>query len=186
MLSKWLAASAILGALMPASGRADVSYRLFDAASPSQVDLSFSVASQLTTNGQIEAMTKIGGVDGVLFVGQSVDYLQTAPTYLPDIMINFGDISLNASFDGFSVGNPANGAPGNGSFQLNGEIFDAGVPEAILGSATIAGVPVTTPEPCSLALLSAGLLGMLVLGTRFPARMTVITFVRDQAKCTIS
>ncbi|HEY7391708.1 MAG TPA: hypothetical protein VH640_24545 [Bryobacteraceae bacterium] len=41
----WLVAGAVLAALAPASGKADVVYTFFDATTPAQVDLSFALAS---------------------------------------------------------------------------------------------------------------------------------------------
>jgi hypothetical protein len=160
MIVKWLAAGAILAALAPASGKASVTYTFFDASTPSQVDVSFSVATQLATNGQTETMAHISGVESSLFVGKSADYVQGPPDYVPDIVTVAELTNFSARFSSFPSGNPANGAPGNGSFAVDGAILDAGILVADLGSATIAGVPV--PEPCSLAVLSVAALGCAV------------------------
>jgi hypothetical protein len=166
---RWLLAGAALGFLAPASGRADVVYTFFDKTTPTQVDLSFTVTSQLKTNGQTEPMMDVGGVFASDFTGRSMGYGQGAPGHQPTFSATGtpATIRFEATFTGFPFGDPSNGAPGNGAFPVDGNIHQIifvppfSVTLADLGSATISGVGVVVPEPGFAGIVSVGLAAVL-------------------------
>ena len=159
MAQKWLAALFVLAVLTAGSAKADVIYTFFDLVSPSTVDLDFSVAAQLSLANPSEPLLSTSGVFASEFVGGTSFYLQGAPGFIPEInVIGSDSFSATVIFSGFPFGNPSNGAPGNGTFPVIGNIFPS---ETNLSVATIAGVPVSpVPEPSSMILLLAGLLGL--------------------------
>jgi len=158
VLPKWLPLAIVAG-FASVWARADVTYTFFDFINPTQVDLSFSVATQLATNNQIELMMNVGGPFASDFTGQSVEYGQGSPGFQPSIN-TFIPPGLGVTFTSFPFGDPSNGAPGNGTFPVRGAIFNPNGPFdlADFGSAHISGVPSSAPEPGSLALLGTALL----------------------------
>lgn len=73
MLLKWLPAAIILGALVCAPAKADVTYTFFDGAHPEMVDLEFTVATQLSPTETPEQLLSVGGA-------YDADFAVDAPT----------------------------------------------------------------------------------------------------------
>jgi hypothetical protein len=159
MVQKWLATVSVLAVLAAGPAKADVIYTFFDSASPSTVDLDFSVADQLSPANPTEPLLSTSGVFASDFVGGTGVYSQGSPGFQPAILARgMGAFRASEFFTGFPFGNPANGVPGNGTFPVLGEINDSST--ASQSVATISGVPAAVPEPSSMILLLAGLLSL--------------------------
>jgi len=142
-------------------------YTFFDENNPTQVDLSFSVGTQLATSGQSEPLMTIGGLFASDFTGQSIRYLQGPPGFQPVLQSN-GNPFISAIFSSFPFGNPSNGAPGDGTFPVSSSILEFVGTDLIdladQGSVTISGVPSNTPLPAALPLFASGLGGLGFIG----------------------
>ena len=76
MVQKWLATVSVLAVLAAGPAKADVIYTFFDSASPSTVDLDFSVADQLSPANPTEPLLSTSGVFASDFVGGTGVYSQ--------------------------------------------------------------------------------------------------------------
>jgi hypothetical protein len=164
MTRKWLAAAVALGLLTGESAKANVTYAIFDLDQESVLDLSFTVAKQLSLTERSEKFLSVGGLFAVNFLGGNVIYHQDSPDYQPVLQIGSGGTNYvgDFTFTTFPSGDPSNGVPGDGSFLGRGDIIAQFGPNASLGSAIISGIsgmPVV-PEPATWVLLALGFLGL--------------------------
>jgi len=156
MTQKWLAAAAVLAALISGPAKADVTYIFFDSSSPSTVDLGFTVADQLSPTNPTEPFLSTSGVFAADFAGGAASYFQGPPSLEPAIDAAEGNFASEELFPTLVV------VPGNGSYPVSGVIYTTSGALAYQSAAAISGVP----EPGSWALLITGLAGLAFLRSR--------------------
>jgi len=131
------------------------------------------VMGAFRSNGGAFAQFYYGYMDDVAFWNSSLDDTQVAAiTNLANSALNYGALQADSLFNGFGAQQPVTidgktwaYAP-SGIDGVNGDVNDLGGGNYSINLGDGAGMVTVIPEPSTLALLAAGMLGMLVYAWR--------------------